>query len=78
MPTSPTNEVEVGERYGSLTVIEVGHRLPPTPTQAQVGSLGASAAQCSCDCGDKCQGSRLVKVWDTHLRQGYEVPAEPF
>lgn len=47
------SSIEVGERFGALTVTEVGLRLPKTPTQIKKGLLGDIAALTICDCGQE-------------------------
>lgn len=56
--TRPTYEVQVGERYGSLVVTEIGFRAEPNAAQLQRGHQGPRAAWTLCDCGR----TRLAEV----------------
>jgi hypothetical protein len=43
--------VSVGDRFGRLTVLEIGLKLPPSPSQSVHGRSGKPALLCRCDCG---------------------------
>ena len=67
--SSVRRRTRAGERFGALTVTEVGLRYTPTPSQVSSGRQGDWAALCECDCQRaSCVGSRLVKLGD--LRTG--------
>lgn len=49
---------QVGDRFGELTVTEIGLRLKPTRTQVARQQVGERGVLCKCDCG----GERLVRI----------------
>lgn len=52
------HHVHVGERFGSLTVTQIGLRYERSPSQIKRRQVGERAALCACQCG----GQRLVRV----------------
>ena len=56
--TRPAYHVQVGERYGLLTVTEIGLRAEANASQSSRGQQGPRAAWTLCDCGQ----TRLAEV----------------